>query len=45
MSGILEKLEMTVIAGLVITVVMIAIVFGAYAQTSTATEHRWSRPS
>ncbi len=41
MSGILEKLEMTVIAGLVITVVMIAIVFGAYGEGLDLADRGW----
>ena len=41
MSGILEKLQMTVIAGLVITVVMIAIVFGVYGEGLDLTDRSW----
>jgi uncharacterized membrane protein len=41
MSGILEKLQMTVIAGLVITVVMIAIVFGVYGEGLDLADRGW----
>jgi uncharacterized membrane protein len=41
MSGILEKLQMTVIAGLVVTVVMIAIVVGAYGEGLDLADRGW----